>query len=208
MLYHDPATVVACRRPVNHLWTSFGLGSALFVATNIDDIFLLLALFADPRVRARQIVAGQLFGMTLLVVASVAGSALAVALASKYVSLLGLAPLGIGIAQLVRRREKPDAEAPNLRGAGKILAVASITVANGGDNLAIYVPVYASHSHAEQFVLSATFLTLTGVWCWLGHALVHHPTLGAPIRRYAAPATPYVLVALGLYILSGLATSP
>ena len=204
MLYHEPETVVACGRPVNHLWTSLGLGSALFVATNIDDIFLLLTLFADPRLRGRQIVTGQLLGMTLLIVASVAGSALAVALASKHVGLLGLAPLGIGIAQIVRRRDEPDGEAPNLRGAGKILAVTSITVANGGDNLAIYVPVYANHSRTDQLVLSATFLILTGVWCGLGHALVHHPKLGAPIRRYAAPATPYVLVALGLYILSGL----
>ena len=181
-----------------------GLGSALFVATNIDDIFLLLALFADPRLRARQIVAGQILGMLLLIVASVAGSALAVALASKYVGCLGLLPLGIGITRIVRRDEKADAPAPSLRGAGKILAVTGITVANGGDNLAIYVPVYANHGRADQLALSATFLVLTGVWCWVGHALVNHPTLGAPIRRYAAPATPYVLIALGLYILSSL----
>lgn len=190
---------------MDQLWTSLGLGVALFVATNIDDIFILLALFADPRLRPRQIVAGQLLGMTAISAASVLGTALAVALASEYVGLLGLAPLCIGISQLVRRRGGDDGDqAPDVQSAGKILAVASITIANGGDNIAIYVPVFATQSRAHQLLLSASFLLMTAVWCWLGHALVRHPKLGAPIRRYAAPATPYVLIALGLYILSGL----
>jgi len=193
---------------VNQLWTTLGLGSALFVATNIDDIFLLLALFADPRLRPRQVVAGQLLGMLAIIGASVAASAVAVALASKYVALFGLAPLAIGVARLVRRDDAGDGDADepptNLRSASKLLAVTTITVANGGDNVAIYVPVFATQNQPNQLILSATFLVLTAVWCWLGHTLVQHPKLGAPIRRYAGPATPYVLIALGLYILSGL----
>jgi cadmium resistance protein CadD (predicted permease) len=143
--------------------------------------------------------------MTAIIVASVAASAAAVALASKHVGLLGLVPLGIGVAQLVRRDRPHDEEVPTgLQSASKIIGVTTITVANGGDNLAIYVPLFATRTHAGQALLSATFLVLTGAWCWLGHSLVHHPRLGAPIRRYAAPATPYVLIALGLYILSTL----
>ena len=192
---------------MNQLWTTLGLGSALFVATNIDDIFLLLALFADPRLRGRQVVAGQLLGMLAIIGATVAASAVAVALASKYVGLLGIAPLAIGVARLVRRdASDDDANEPptNLGSASKLLAVTTITVANGGDNVAIYIPVFATQNLPNQLILSATFLVLTAVWCWLGHALVQHPTLGAPIRRYAGPATPYVLIALGLYILSSM----
>jgi cadmium resistance protein CadD (predicted permease) len=190
---------------VTQLWTTLGLGSALFVATNIDDIFILLALFADPRLRARQIVAGQLLGMSALIVVTAGASAVAVALASKYVGLLGLAPLGIGVARLLWRADEDAEEPPSVRSAGKIVAVTIITLANGGDNLAIYVPVFARQTRLGQLVLSATFMILTAAWCWLGYTLVHHPKLGAPIRRYAAPATPYVLIALGVYILSDLA---
>ena len=191
------------------LGTTLGLGVTLFVATNIDDIFLLLALFADPRLKPRQIVAGQLLGMTVLVVASAAASAVAVALAARYVAVLGCLPLAIGISQLVRRlrgaaSHDDDSEPPGLRGAGKVAAISSITIANGGDNLGIYVPAFATRSHGELAVLGASFLLLTCVWCWLGHYLVHHPKLGAPLRKYAGPVTPFVLIALGLYILADL----
>lgn len=189
------------------LLTTLGLGVALFAATNVDDIFLLLALFADPRLKPRQVVLGQLLGMAALVAASVVASALAVALAAHYVGLLGLVPLGLGLAQLVRRmRGVHDShdEQRGLQGAGRVAAVAAITIANGGDNLGIYVPAFATRTHAELALLGALFLLLTGVWCGLGYYLVQHPTLGAPIRRYAAPATPFVLIALGLYILADL----
>ncbi|MFL5538288.1 MAG: cadmium resistance protein, partial [Longimicrobiaceae bacterium] len=47
-----------------------GLAVAVFVSTNIDDIFLLSAFFADGHLRPRSIVAGQFLGIGVLVAAS------------------------------------------------------------------------------------------------------------------------------------------
>jgi len=83
----------------------------------------------------------------------------------------------------------------------RVLAVTLVTVANGGDNLGVYIPMFATAERAELTVYAVTMIGMTGVWCWLAHALIHNPRLGPPIRRYAEPLTPFVLIALGLYIL-------
>ena len=43
-----------------------GLAVVLFASTNIDDLFVLLALFADRRVGTRGIVVGQYLGIAIL----------------------------------------------------------------------------------------------------------------------------------------------
>ena len=50
------------------------LAVVLFVFTDIDDVFLLMAYFADPRYRARDIVIGQYLGIGTLVAVSAAAS--------------------------------------------------------------------------------------------------------------------------------------
>jgi cadmium resistance protein CadD (predicted permease) len=55
------------------------IGLALFAATNVDDIFVLLTFFADPSFRAWQVVIGQYAGILALVGVSLLGAAGAVA---------------------------------------------------------------------------------------------------------------------------------
>lgn len=194
---------------MEHLWVVLGVAIVLFVSTNVDDMFILLAFFAEPGMRAAHVVAGQFAGMIALIVLSMAGSLLALVVAPAYVGLLGLAPLVLGILMLVRLLRGVDDDDDDDRanmpvsgsGLARIAAIALVTVANGGDNIGVYVPVFASHTRSELAVFTVVFLLLTGLWCWMGYYLVHHPQLGAPIRRYARPVTPLVLMALGLYIV-------
>ena len=76
------------------------IGAALFASTNIDDIFLLMAFFSDPRLDRRAVVAGQYAGIGALVAASVLAAACAVAVPGHWIALLGLAPLAIGLHRL------------------------------------------------------------------------------------------------------------
>jgi cadmium resistance protein CadD (predicted permease) len=184
------------------LVAAIGLALALFVATNIDDIFILLALFSNPGYRPAQVVAGQMLGMALVIALSIAGAFLALAIAPMYVGLLGFVPLALGILKLVRKHEADDTAAPDAAsGALRMLAVTAITVANGSDNIGVYVPVFATSGRVHVAIYAVTMLVATAGLCWLAHALIQHPRLGAPIRRYAGPITPFVLIGLGVYIL-------
>jgi cadmium resistance protein CadD (predicted permease) len=181
-----------------------GLAVVLFAGTNIDDVFILLALFSIPGFRGVHIVSGTLLGMAVLISLSIAGAFLALAVAPSYVGSLGLVPLGLGIWQLIRRSHGDGAAAAGVAaesGALRALAVAALTIANGGDNLGIYIPMFVTADRLTLSVYAATMLALTLALCWLARALVSHPRWGDPIRRYAEPATPYILILLGAYIL-------
>lgn len=182
---------------------AIGLAAVLFIATNIDDIFILLALFANPSFRPAQVITGQMLGMALVIALSVAGALLALVIAPAYVGLLGLVPLALGIVRLVRKdKAGDDTETPAATsGALRVLAVTAITVANGADNIGVYVPMFATAGRVHVAIYAATMLALTAGLCGIAHALIQHPKLGPPIRRFARPVTPFVLIALGIYIL-------
>jgi cadmium resistance protein CadD (predicted permease) len=186
----------------------------VFVATNVDDIFLLAVLFADRSIQPRALVMGQFAGIGVLVSVSWIAARLALAIPPGWVALLGFAPLLLGILALVsllRRapREEDADEAQENRGQvgrrtwyAQVLAVTAITIANGGDNLGVYIPLFASDPAAVP-VHVAAFTVLTGLWCVLGYYLVNNAIVGDAVRRHAHVALPFVLIALGLYILSG-----
>ena len=46
------------------------------------------------------------------------------------------------------------------------------------------------------------FAGMTGLWCLLGRWLVGHPRPGAALGRHGQAVLPFVLIALGLYVLS------
>jgi cadmium resistance protein CadD (predicted permease) len=74
-------------------------------------------------------------------------------------------------------------------------------VANGGDNLGVYIPLFSSTPHAVP-VYAVVFAVMTGVWCALGFYLVNNAWIGKHVRRYGRIALPFVLIGLGLWILS------
>jgi len=195
-----------------------GIAVLVFASTNVDDLLVIAAFLADPAIRTRAVVAGQFLGIAVLTAASAAAAWLALSVAGGWMALLGLLPLALGLRLLARRRRGPPGDADagedertrdgerraESRLHSQVLAVAGVTVANGGDNLGVYVPLFAAA--IERVPLhAAVFLAMTGAWCWLGHFLVNHPAAGARVRRSGHAALPFVLVALGLWILSGAA---
>jgi cadmium resistance protein CadD (predicted permease) len=187
---------------------AIALGVALFVATNLDDIFILLVFYADPRFRARNIVAGTYLGMTALVLISVVAALVALVIPPAYVKLLGLIPIALGIKSLIDlwRGQDDDDEEERARSAqasapSQALVIAAVTLANGGDNIGVYTPVFAIQSGYETIVVVAVFAVMTALWCGLAYWLVNHPTMGAPIRRYGHRILPFVLIGVGVMVM-------
>ncbi len=182
------------------------LAIGLFVSTNLDDLFILLGFFSDPTFKPRQVAIGQLLGIAALYAVSVAASRLALAVAPAYVGFLGVLPIVIGL-QKIRELRRDGAEdegedEPHARGGRwNALSVAAVTIADGGDNLSVYIPVFATRTGAELAVIGGVFAAMTLVWLAVAFWLTSHRTLGAPIRRYGHRVVPFVLVGLGGYIL-------
>lgn len=185
----------------------FGVAIATFASTNIDDIFVLLGFFADPKFRLRQIVIGQYLGIAALYGVSAVASFLVLVIPAAYIGLLGLAPIYFGLKRLwefwngIETGDNPEDHEKASVGHGNIVAVALVTIANGGDNISIYTPLFATRSAYEILTIGCIFAVLTAVWLWAAHSLVNHPKLGAPIRRHGHRVVPFILIALGILIL-------
>jgi cadmium resistance protein CadD (predicted permease) len=177
-----------------------GLAIVLFVSTNVDDLVVLVGFFAHPRFRARDVVAGQYVGLTFLFVLSAAGALLSLVIPNTYLGLLGIFPILIGIRKLVAlRHERVETSTPGSY--GSVAGIALVTIANGGDNIGVYVPAFAVHSASQIAIIAVVFVAMTATWCLLAHWMVNHPTLGAPLRRYGHIFAPIVLIGLGFLIL-------
>jgi cadmium resistance protein CadD (predicted permease) len=179
-----------------------GIALFLFIGTNIDDVFILLAFFSDRRFKTREVVAGQYAGIAVLTVGSILLSLFLKTIPGGYSGLLGLIPLGIGIKKLILRNQEDDESAAlDTRRFGRILSVTAVTIANGGDNVGVYVPLFATKPVLILIFYLAVFLFMTAIWCGFALYLIHHRVIGAHIRRWAPPVIPWVFIGLGVYIL-------
>jgi len=182
-----------------------------FITTNIDDIFILMLLFSDSRIKRGNVIAGQFAGIGTLIGVSFVGSFVKLIIDLKYVGLLGLVPIYIGFKSIVTffsekadEEEAISVEVP-VRDQGmdvqQILSVAAITIANGGDNISIYVPLYATLTGVGKIVMTTIFLMMTAVWCFIAIRLSSHSVFKKSIERYGHMIKPFVFILLGIYIL-------
>lgn len=190
--------------------SSIGIAVVVFASTNIDDIILLSIFFADPAIRTRSVIVGQFLGIGAIIVASVIAGLAALAIPPGWAAMLGLAPLLLGIRGFFNLFGKSKGDAAGNAGEqehqievkthSQVLAIASVTMANGGDNLGVYIPLFAeTPTTIPVYVL--VFAVMTSFWCLIGYALVRNPLLGDKISRYGHIAIPFVLISLGLHIL-------
>jgi cadmium resistance protein CadD (predicted permease) len=193
-----------------------GIAAVVYASTNIDDLLVLAVFFADPRMSVSAIVAGRLIATAALVIASGAAALLALAIPSEWIALLGFVPLLLGLyllLALIRSRGDRDdddedeaaakvAEASRSGFITQTLAVTGVSLANDGDNLGVYIPLFAATPTAIP-TYALVFVVMTLAWCVLGYVVVNNPLIGARIRRYGDVLLPLVLIPLGLIILSG-----
>lgn len=209
-------------------------GITAFAATNIDDILILVLLFAQTSppinsqinsptnspqtnenqlVRPQHIVAGQYLGFGVLVLASLPGFVGGFMVPRPWLGWLGLVPIAIGISQLLQNSD-PENNGQDVQTVTKqsqkqvlsrfinpqIYQVAAITVGNGGDNISIYVPLFANSNLSQLLVILVVFLVMIAIWCGIAYSLTRHPLILKALARYGNTIVPLVLIALGIYI--------
>ncbi|MFC4111683.1 cadmium resistance transporter [Nonomuraea zeae] len=180
-----------------------GQAAGLFAVTNIDDIVLLALFFAQGaghRHTTPRIVLGQYLGFSAILAVAVAAAAGATFLPESVIPYLGLLPLALGLKAAWQswRSQGDDDVAP---GAPTATAVAAVTFANGGDNIGVYVPVFATSGVAGMSVYAAVFLVLVAVWCLAGRYVATRPPVARALRRWGHLLLPVVLIGIGLLIL-------
>lgn len=200
-----------------HIIVTIAAAAIAFVTTNIDDILLLMLFFTQVNLsfRKRHIVAGHYLGFSAIVAISLLGFAGALIFPRNIVGLLGVVPIVLGIYQLFHKENTDDddddtinvTQAQPERGfIGSLisvhtLSVAGVTLANGADNVSVYVPLFASQHPSDVVLMIIVFLVMVGIWCYAGYRLVRYPSVARFLERYGERLVPYVFILLGIYIL-------
>jgi len=185
-----------------------GRAAAMFAVTNIDDLLVLALFFGraqrDPAL-VRRVVIGQYLGVGVILAVSVLGALGARLLPEDVVAWLGLAPLGLGLRDLVflvrgrHRRGDDDPAAPT--DGPTVAQVALVTCANGGDNVGVYVPVFATAGAAAISVYAVVFLVLVALWCAAGRFVATRPPVARVLDRWGHVLLPVVLIGIGVVLL-------
>ena len=131
-----------------------------YISTNIDDIFVLMILLASVAgAGKRRLVAGHFLGVGLITAISMLGAFGLQNLPLRYVGLLGLVPIGLGIKAWFDR-DDGEVEAKS----GGLLSMAMITLGNGADNMGVYIPVFTGFSNGERLLAVGIFFGMTVLW--------------------------------------------
>jgi len=178
---------------------------ALFAATNADDIVVLTVLsissHASGQPRRWHIWAGQYAGFAVLIAVSLAAAAGLALVPLHWLWLLGLVPLGLGLAKLVTAiRAHRSGEQASPAAATGLAGVTALTIVNGGDNLSAYIPVFRTSSAAAIGVIIAVFMAGVGVYCLASIRMAGHRTVIRAIQRWGQWVIPVVFILLGFYI--------
>jgi cadmium resistance protein CadD (predicted permease) len=180
--------------------------TGLFAGTNIDDLVVLAVLNVSARAHGRprpwQIWLGQYSGFGLLVALSLLAAAGLTVVPEGRIWLLALIPLGLGANKLIaagraRRRGEPM---PPAAPTG-LVGVIGLTVANGGDNIAAYTPVFRAMDRGDAIVTVSVFVVGVAVWCGCGFWLVSHHKVGELVERSQHWIVPAVFILIAIYIV-------
>ncbi len=198
---------------MNELVAAIGTGVTAFTATNIDDIVILLLFFSQVSAsfHRRHIVVGQYLGFTVLVIFSLPGFFGGLILSPHWIGLLGLMPMAIGISSLVNSEDASTQEKAEIEEfenlnvssffAPQTYSVAAVTIANGSDNISVYVPLFANSSFVTLLIILIIFFALLAVWCYVADKLTHQRTIAELITDYGNYLVPFVLMGLGAFIV-------
>ena len=197
------------------LGADLGVAAAAFVGTNVDNTVVAMAMVAGaPLERARRIALGQVFGFVVLVAVAVAGAALLFEFSTAVVGLLGLVPLAIGVRGLGLLALHSDGDAadgskprprrfrPEQRAVGRgFTAAALVTIAAGGDNLAVSLPLFRVGGATNTGATAAVFVVGEALVTWLILAGGRHPKARGAMLRVGHVAVPILLSCVGVLVL-------
>lgn len=199
------------------LLTSLLVGISSFAATNIDDLVLISLYFAQATTpqKRRAIIVGQYLGITSLVGLSLIGALSALIIPEKYIGLLGILPIFLGVKHFLTspsdQEDLPPIESPHPSSGFQytfanllhpdIYAITAVTMANGSDNIAIYIPLFANASLPRLLIILMVFVSMVALWCFLAYKFVQLPFVLSILQRWGHLLMPFVLIAIGLSIL-------
>ena len=130
-----------------------------------------------------------------------AAAAVLIEFSPRAVGFLGLVPLAIGIRGLLRLRSGSEGAVTRRAVGSGFIAAMLVTIAAGGDNLAVYIPLFRVGGIARSGIIAVVFVlgeVAVTVLALLGGG---HPRARAVMARFGVVAVPVLLCVIGVLVL-------
>lgn len=180
-----------------------GVAVLAYLATNVDNFAILVALYSRFPGRAAAIVASHAVLTGVLVALAAIVARLGDRLPVEYIGFLGVVPLGLGCYWLYRLRRPPAAAdaAPAIARGTAFGATFLAQAGNVGDSLIVLAALLSDTADAsDTLVVLAVLLSALG-FALLARMAVGQSVIGSFVGRWAHIATPFVMIGVGAYIL-------
>ena len=184
------------------------VASGAFIATNLDNLVLLVALFGRFSDRSRDIVIGYLAGALVILAITFVVGKIAGNVPVNYLGLLGVFPILIGLIELGRLfRSGGNVHAASTPGRGStaFIAVLLTQLSNSVDTIVTFSVLFSDADDRGDRLVLVTFAGMAVLWVALARKALRHAWVSRPIQRYGRYITPFILIAVGVFVLSNTA---
>lgn len=182
------------------------VGAAGFAGTSLDNLVLIAALIRGDRRLTIPLCTGQLLASSTVVAVGLVAAEVADFAPERWVGWLGLIPVALGVRQLLLRRAGAGSPKAPFSGQLRSAGAAALLLAQSGDALAVFIPLFAETEEPWSWVLAGVVLAASGLLCVLATGLARLQIVGGTLDRVAHALVPFVLIGVGLYVLSDTAT--
>ncbi|RYL94167.1 CadD family cadmium resistance transporter [Sporolactobacillus sp. Y61] len=180
-----------------------------FIATSIDYVIILVVLFSEFKKKkgaTRDIALGQYAGITVLLVVSVLAAFGLAYVPQRWVGLLGFVPMYLGLKVWFGGGEDDEGEEEEIiesshRFSKLALSVTAISLAAGGDNLGVYIPLFTTLNLFDLVLTIVIYYLMAAVLLAFSRSLTAIRGVSETVEKYEKFIVPVVFVALGFMIL-------
>jgi len=191
--------------------TIIAVTSGAFIGTNLDNLILLVALYSRYRNHSRTVTAGYISGMLLIGVISFIIGFGGGFIPISYLGFLGVVPIFMGVIALLQlfrsKQEEVDSSFARENSLKTIFMAVLITqLSNGADSIITFSVFLADSTPSTDYLIVLTFLAMILVFTWVASYALTHRRLSDILDRYGRYVTPFILILVGLYIISNTAS--
>ncbi|MEH6588734.1 MAG: cadmium resistance transporter [Halioglobus sp.] len=191
--------------------TLTGLVVSGFIASNLDNLLLLVILQAANTGQRRAVLAGYFISCVVVIFAAMLGVVIGSALGAGLVGYLGLVPLLLGIRLLYLNWRSPPVlaleEAEDMKAGQSIwLSTFVLMLSNSGDSVALFLPLLAESGPSSLVVIVIAYLLMALLWGGFSCLISSRGDLARRIESRAEKIVPWIMILVGIYVLMDSAT--
>ena len=196
---------------MNSLILIVPVAAGAFIATNLDNFALLVTFLIRYRHRTSVVATAYFAGISLLGLAGYGIGRAAEIVPVEYLGLLGLVPIGLGTAGVIKlfgKKTSSGADRDTVAGGSRAAFFATLAsqLGNGADTIVTFGALFADSNPASDMLIVATFAAMAIIFFVSAHYAIRHPAVESLIENHAQRIIPFILIIVGAYILTNTTT--